>query len=99
MIWDTGLDFQEHLKYKLRNISNTIALLRKLQMILTRASLLRTYKSFIRPHLDYGDFLYDTAHNISFNQNLEKIQYNLALAITGAIKGTFKENLYQELGL
>ena len=38
-------------------------------------------------------------HNSSFHQNLEKNQYNSALAITGAIRGTSKENLYQELGL
>ena len=30
---------------------------------------------------------------------LESIQYNAALAITGAIKGTSKERLYEELGL
>ena len=57
------------------------------------------YKSFIRPHLDYGDIIYDKTYNSSFHQNLEKIQYNSALAITGAIRGTSKEKLYQELGL
>ena len=39
---------------------------------------------------------------VSDNRNnliLEKIQYNAALAITGAIRGTSKEKLYQELGL
>ena len=30
---------------------------------------------------------------------MESIQYNPALAITGAIGGTSKEKLYQELGL
>ena len=93
------LDTQEHLKDKLSKISKTIGLLRKLQKILTRAPLLTIYKSFIRPHLDYGDIIYDKAYNSSFHQNLEKIQYNSALAITGAIRGTFKEKLYQELGL
>ena len=29
---------------------------------------------------------------------LESIQYNLALAITGAIRGSSRETLYQELG-
>ena len=40
MILDTKLDFQGHLKDKLSKISKTIGLLRKLQKILTRASLL-----------------------------------------------------------
>ena len=39
------------------------------------------------------------AYNSSFHQNLEKIQYNSVLAITGAIRGTSKAKLYQELGL
>ena len=99
MILDTKLDFQEHVKDKLSKISKTIGLLRKLQKILTRPPLLTIYKSFIRPHLDYGDIIYDKAYNSSFHQNLEKIQYNSALAITGAIRGTSKEKLYQELGL
>ena len=79
MILDTKLDFQEHLKDKLSKISRTIGLLRKLQKILTRPPLLTIHKSFIRPHLDYGDIIYHKAYNGSFHQNLEKIQYNAAL--------------------
>ena len=30
---------------------------------------------------------------------MESIQYNAALAITGAVRGTSREKLYQELGL
>ena len=40
-----------------------------------------------------------TTNNSSLHQNLGKIQYNSALAMTGAIRGTSKENLYQELTL
>ena len=65
MILDTKLDFQEHLKDKLSKISKTIGLLRKLQKILTRAPLLTIYKSFIRPHLDYGDIIHDKTYNSS----------------------------------
>ena len=36
--------------------------------------------------------------NTSFHQNIESIQYNAALAITGAVRGTSREKLYQELG-
>ena len=73
--------------------------LRKLQPVLPRSALLTIYKAFIRPHLDYGDAIYDQAYNNSFHQKLESIQYNAALAITGAIRGTSSEKLYQELGL
>ena len=82
-----------------RKISKTIGLLRKLHNFLPRAALITIYKAFIRPHLDYGDILYDQAYNMSFHQKLESIQYNACLAITGAIRGTSKEKLYQEIGL
>ena len=82
-----------------RKISKTIGLLRKFQNFLPRAALIAIYKAFIRPHLDYGDILYDQAYNMSFHQKLESIQYNACLAITGAIRGTSKEKLYQEIGL
>ena len=67
-------------------------------MILLRRSLVLIYKSFIRSHLDYGDIVFDQAFNKSFHDNLESIQYNASLAITGARRGTSKEKLYQELG-
>ena len=35
----------------------------------------------------------------SESEKLESVQYNVCLAITGAIRGTSSENLYQELGL
>ena len=49
--------------------------------------LITIHRTFIRPHLDYGDVLY------------ESIQYNACLALTGAIRGTSEEKIYQELGL
>ena len=37
-----------------------------MQNILPRSALLTIYKSFIRPHLDYGDIIYEQAYNASF---------------------------------
>ena len=55
--------------------------------------LINIFKSFLRPHLDYGDVIYDRAYNTSFHQNIESIQYNAALAITGAVRRTSREEL------
>ena len=79
--------------------NKTIGLLRKLSNLLPRQALVSIYKSFIRPHLDYGDVLYDQAFNNSFHAKIESIQYNACVAITGAIRGTSREKIYQELGL
>ena len=67
--------------------------------MLPRHAVLIIYKSFVRFHLDYGDILYDQPNNKSFCQKIETVQYNAALAITGAIKGTSQIKLYNELGL
>ena len=79
--------------------SKRIGLLRKLSNLLPRQDLVTIYKSFIRPHLDYGDVLYDQAFNNSFHAKMESIQYNACLAITGAIRGTSRQKIYQELDL
>ena len=39
------------------------------------------------------------AYNLSFHQKLESIQYNAALAVIRAIRGSSKEKLHQELSL
>ena len=98
LILDSKLNFQEHLQNILNKVNKTIGLLRKLQNILPREPLLTIYKSFVRPHLDYGDFIYDQHYN-SFYQKLQSTQYNAALAITGAIRRSSSGKLYQELGL
>ena len=72
---------------------------RAIETLLSRAPLIAIYKSFIRPHLDYGDMIYDQTFNMLFQQKMETIQYNAALAITGTIRGFSTEKLYQELGL
>ena len=63
-----------------------------------RDSLVTIYKSFIRPHLDYADVIFDKPSNATFSNRIESAQYNAALAITGTIRGTSKEKLYEELG-
>ena len=69
-----------------------------MQNLLPRTGLITLYKTFVLTHLDYGDILYDEAHNASFHQKLEFLQYNACLAMTGAIRGSSRGKLYQELG-
>ena len=99
ILLDSKLTFEEHYKTILSKTSRTIRLLRKLQSLLPRAALINIYKAFVRPHLDCDDVLYDQAFNALFHEKLESIQYNACLALTGAIRDTSKEKIYQELGL
>ena len=50
-----------------------IALLRKLQNIILRNSVLTIYKFFIHPHLDYGEIIYHQPNNGSLCQKTESI--------------------------
>ena len=95
---DVKLTFDEHLNNVLNKVNKAIGLLRKLQNLLSRSTLITIYKAFVRPHLDYGDILFDQTYNSSFHEKLESIQYNACLALTGAIRGSSKEKIYQELG-
>ena len=49
-------------------------------------------------HLDYADVIYGKPSNATFSNRIELAQYNAALSITGTVRGTSKEKLYQELG-
>ena len=71
----------------------------KFQLILLRHSLITIYKTFIRPHLDFDDLIYDRNFNESFHQCLESIQYNGTTTITRTIRGTSSQKLFQELVL
>ena len=99
IILDTWLSFEKHLETLPCKKDNTIGLPRKFQNLLPRTTLITLYKAFARLHLDYGDIIYDKARNGSFHEKLESFQYNVWLANTGAIRGSSREKLYQELGL
>ena len=86
------------------NIFNTKAnkgtgILRKSYNVLPRNFLIKIYKSFIQPHLGSGAIISDQPENEIFCKKIESVQYNAALAITGAIQGTSREKLHKELGL
>ena len=98
LLLDEKLSFLEHIDENIEKSSIGVNLMRKLNLLLPRSSLLTVYKCFIRPHLDYGDVIYDQPNLSSLTNKIESVQYNAALAITGAIRGTSKEKLYQELG-
>ena len=98
MVLDIRLDFNLLLKKVQNKVNKAIGLLHKLQSTLPRTLLITNFESFIWPLLDNGDIVYDGAYSTSFNQNIESIQYKAALAVTGTVRGTSREKLYQDLG-
>ena len=99
IVLDSKLNFNAHVDQKIKKCNRVIGLIRRLSVALPQNVLLTIYNSFVRPHLDYGDILYDKPNNENFQNKLEKVQYRACLAITGAIQGTSRTKLYDELGL
>ena len=97
MILDSKLSFINHLKEKISIANKRIGIIYAcLYNFLPRFTLVNIYNAYIRPHLDYGDVIYDNSSNASLSQMIESVQYNAALAVTGAMRGS---SLYQELGV
>ena len=98
LILDSKLNFNEHIEGKISKCNKTIGLMRKLSLIFYRKGLLTKYKSFVTPNFDYAGIIYDKPLSESSKRKIKMVQYNASLIITGAIKGTFRDKIYQELG-
>ena len=98
LVLDSKLDFNEHISNKINKCNKIIVIMKKLSLFLLR-KILQTYKSFVRPNLDDADIILDKPFNESFKTKIEMIQYRAALVTTGAIKGTLRDRLDQEIGL
>ena len=99
---DSKLDFNEHICNKINQCNKIIGIMKKSSLFLSRKTLLTIYKSFVRPNLDCADIIYYKPFNKSFKTEIEMTQYRQALVlplITGAIKGTSRDCLYQESDL
>ena len=62
MYCDIKLNFPEHLNNIVSKVNKTIGLLRKLQALLLHQCLVMVYEAFIRPHLEYGENIYDRSY-------------------------------------
>ena len=93
---------------KIARARQGIGLIKKLRSYLPIRTLEQIYKTIVRPHLDYCDIIFHRPQlysdvNLTLNTNyqmklLESVQYQAALSITGAWKGSNREKLYDELG-
>ena len=74
---DEKFDFSEQINEKLKKVTKSINLLRKLNLTLPRSFFLITYKSFITAHL----YSLRSTNNSSLSEKNESLQYNAALVI------------------
>ena len=93
------LNFKLDIKEKISKAMKGICIIKKLSNVLPIKSLITIYKSFVRPRFDCDNLIYDQPHNDSFCQQIESVQHNASLAINGAIKGTSRLKLCNEIEL
>ena len=110
LILDNKLNFKSHTAECIRKCKRILGSLKLISKYLPRSALDRCYKSFIRSKLEYGDVIFHTCpynkillplsetYTSKCMQNLESIQYNAGLLVSGAWKGTSRKKLYEELG-
>ena len=91
MLLDSRLNFNENVLSKGNKYNTIIGFIKNLSIHLPREALLRIYKSFVRPNLEYDNINFDKPNNEPFKSIQEPLQ--------GAIGGTSRERLYRELGL
>ena len=68
---DEKLNFSHHIKEKITKAMKGVGVIKILSKMLPQHSLLTIYKSFVRPHLDYGDILYDQSKLLSLDSGSE----------------------------
>ena len=81
IVLDKRLNFHEHIAKKIKVCNKLIGTIKHLSFNLPRKSLLTIYKSFVRPHLDYGDMIYNNPENETLINKLEKFNIGLALQL------------------
>ena len=85
LIFSEDLSWHEHFELIISKARSRINIMRKLKFQLDRKSLQTIYFSFIRPHLEYADVIWDNCFQNEANE-LEKIQNKAARIVTGATK-------------
>ena len=108
LILDSGLYFTKHLNEKIKKAKKIIGIIKNLSKYLSFKTLNQMYKAFVRPHLDYCDIIYHIPSylhhpsvGVSLNhlmEQIDKIQYQAALAVTGAWQGSNRSQIYAEVG-
>ena len=108
---DTKLSLAKHLSEEISTARKGIGIIKHLAPYLPLKSRDQIYKMHVRPNLDYCNLIYHiSAKTVEMSDSgssrvltsqmsiLESSQYQAALAVSGAWKGTNRIKIYDELG-
>ena len=106
LVLDSKLSFEKHLNEKIIKANKNLGIIKHLPRFLPLRTLDQMFKVLVRSHLDYCHIIYHVPSKqdqfgvtLSYlMEKVERIQYQAALAITGAWQGSNRSKLYDELG-
>ena len=97
LILNKSCSWHEHIEDLSSKAWRRVNILRKLKYQLDRKTLQITYFSFIRPILEYADIVWDNCTQYEKNE-LEKIQIEAAMIVTGATRSCSNKKILEEAG-
>ena len=104
---EPSITFTKHIHGKISKAKRNIGLIKHLNRFLPYRALNQMYNALARSHLDYCDIIFHIPEIFKppllgsltgLMEDLEKVQYQAGLAVSGAWKGTSRIKLYNELG-
>ena len=108
LILDSKLTFEKHPNEKIIKAKKNVGVLKHLTKFLPLKTPDKMYKALVRSHSDYCDIIHHIPSHLnqaplgvtlnSLMEKVERIQYQAALAISGAWHGSSRVKLYEELG-
>ena len=94
----TDLHFHQHVNYLIRTVNITLGPIYPVAKFLPRHILNEIYLTYIRPHFDYCDIIYDGNLTVSDSIRLQTLQNRCARLVTGTLFRTPTNALLNDLG-
>ena len=98
LTFSTDLHFHQHVNAICNKVHKTLSPLYPIAQYVPRNILDQIYKTYIRPHFDYCDAVYDGHITIKDVTRLETLQNRAGRLVTGALFRTSTDKLLQDLG-
>ena len=98
VILQNNCKWENQINFIISKTKLQVACLRSFKYKLSRKSLEIMYKSYILPHFDYCDTIWDNC-NALLSDELEKLNLDAIRTIIGAVRGTSHDKLYKESGI
>lgn len=95
VIIQNNCKWDSHINFIISKAKLQVACLRSFKYKLSRKCLEIMYNSFILPHFDYCDTVWDNC-TLTLSNELEKLNLDAIRTVIGAVRGTSHLKLYQE---